>query len=54
MEVNLKWLVQLKMQTPMSVTSWADAESTDGVRGLSRWAGAPSKTWLQAEAGTPL
>ena len=54
MEVNLKWLVQFKMQTSTSVTSGADAESTDGVRGLSRCAGAPSKTWLQAEAGIPL
>lgn len=39
MEVNLT-LNQFKLQMCMSITRWADAESTDGVRGLSRSAGA--------------
>lgn len=52
MEVSLNWLLQVKLYTVMSITSWADAES--GVKGLSRSAGAPPETWLQAEDGTPL
>lgn len=54
LDINLNWLVQFKLQASMSVINWADAESTNGVRGLSRSAGAPSEIWLQEEVGTPL
>lgn len=43
MEVKLHWLVQFKLLMPMARTGQADAESTDGVRGLSRSAGVPSE-----------
>lgn len=54
MEVSLNWLVQVKLYTVTSITSWAIAKSTDRVKGLSTPAGAPSDTWLQAEDGIPL
>ena len=54
MEINRNWPIQFKLQTSVSVTSWADAEPIDGVRRLPRRAGTSSEMWLQAEAGNHL
>ena len=43
MEININWPIQFKLQTSVSVTSWADAELIDRVRRLPRHAGAPSE-----------
>lgn len=52
MEINRNWPIQFKLQTSVSVTSWADAEPIDGVGGFLDVQVHLQEMWLQTEAET--